>query len=149
MNLAAVERKFLQQLLQIPSHQAPITAIQPNPKTSAAERDRICRQLYRLGLVDYSIQIQKFAITPAGKSLLQLDMPRACLPVTPDEYTILKACSSGTITPQQLSLPPANQQPLLQRLANRDLIKIIAHTIDQVSLTPAGLKAIRPAQEPE
>ena len=137
--LSAVERKFMQQLLACPNQTAAIDQIQPNPKTSATKRDRICRRLHRLGLVNYSVEVTRFSITPLGKTTLKLDCPRACLPITPDERAILLACQYSTITPQSLESlrlsSPEQQQQIIQNLARRRLIKIIDSVITQVSAT--------------
>ena len=139
VTLSAVERKFMQQLLACPNQTASIDQIQPNPKTSAAKRDRICRRLQQLGLVNYTIEVTRFSITPLGKTTLKLDCPRACLPITPDERAILLACQYRTITTQSLEPlrlnSPEQQQQIIQNLAHRRLIKIVESIITHVSAT--------------
>lgn len=138
VKLSAVERKFMQQLYACPGQTAAIGQIQPNPKTSVAERDRICRRLHRLGLVDYSTEVTRFCITPLGKATLKLDCPRSCLPITPDEQAILLLCRYKTITPQALAPlrldSPEQAQQMIQNLASRRLVKIVEAAIVQVSL---------------
>ncbi len=137
--LSAVERKFMQKLLACPNQTAAIDQIQPNPKTSATQRDRICRRLHRLGLVHYTVEVTRFSSTPLGKTTLKLDCPRACLPITPDERAILLACQYRTITPQNLESlrlsSPEQQQQIIRNLANRRLIKIVDSAITHVSAT--------------
>lgn len=137
VKLSAVERKFMQQLCAYSGQTAAIEQIQPNPKTSVAERDRICRRLHRLGLVDYSTEVTRFCITPLGKAMLKLDCPRSCLPITPDERAILLLCRYQTITPQTLALlrlsSPEQAQQMIQHLASRRLVKIVEAAIVQVS----------------
>jgi hypothetical protein len=139
MKLSAVEQKFLLRLLEQPHHRALITTIQPNPKTSAADRDRICRKLAKLGLVDYTYEVARFAITPAGKTLLKLDRPRAVLPVTPTELEVLRACAWDSIAPERLrKVPEGDRQRIIQALANRKLIKILEGEITEIWLMDAG-----------
>ena len=139
MALSAVEQKFLLRLRNQPHHRARLTDIQPNPKTSAAACDRICRKLAKLGLVAYTYEVKKFSITPAGKTLLRLDKPRAVLPLTPSELEVLRACAWDAIAPERLrKVPEGDRQRIIQALADRKLIKILEGEITEVWLMDAG-----------
>lgn len=140
------ELKFLLDLLGFPDYRAAITQIKPNPKTKAAERDGICRALADRQLVGYAEEILTFAISPAGKSLLQLDPTR--LPIAEAEVAILNACAESTITPAQTKLEAATRQSVIQGLAEKGLIKAEKTQITEVWLTPRGQEYLREEYNP-
>ncbi len=140
------ELKFLLDLLGFPDYRATITQIKPNPKTKAAERDGICRTLADRQLVGYAEEILSFAISPAGKSLLQLDPTR--LPIAETEVAILTACAESTITPAQTNLGAATGQSVIQGLAEKGLIKAEKTQITEVWLTPRGQEYLREEYNP-
>ncbi|MCT7981800.1 hypothetical protein NG796_00685 [Laspinema sp. A4] len=139
------ELKFLLDLLGFPDYRAAITQIKPNPKTKAAERDSICRTLADRELVGYAEEILTFAISPAGKSLLQLDPTR--LPIAETEVAILRACAESTITPAQTNLAPTGQS-VIQGLAEKGLIKAEKTQITEVWLTSRGQEYLREEYNP-
>jgi predicted transcriptional regulator len=140
------ELKFLLDLLGSPDYRAPITQIKPNPKTKAMERDAICRALADRELVGYSEEILNFSISPAGKSLLQLDPAR--LPIAEAEVSILRACAESTITPAQTDIQAATRQSVIQGLAEKGLIKAEKSQITEVWLTPRGQEYLREEYNP-
>lgn len=136
------ELKFLLKLVGKPDYRASITELKPNSKTSASERDRICRQLGERDLVGYSEEIQKLKIAPPGQSLLKLDP--AGLPVTPQELKILQACEKGAITPGKTNITPAKtRQALIDSLAHRGFIEPVQTKIKDVWLTEPGKEYLR------
>ncbi len=136
------ELKFLLKLVGKPDYRASITELKPNSKTSASERDRICRQLRERDLVGYSEEIQKLKIAPPGQSLLKLDP--AGLPVTPQELKILQACENGAITPGKTNITPAKtRQALIDSLAHRGFIEPVQTQIKEVWLTEQGKEYLR------
>ncbi len=138
MELTTPELKFVLKLLGHPQYQASITDLKPNSKTSAAERDRICRSLTSKGIVSHDSEVKKFGITAAGRTLLGLDT--TALPITPDEKQALHACRSKQITPGAMgkAVPKDSRQRLIRALANRGLVKATQSQITTVTLTPQG-----------
>ncbi|NEP18165.1 MAG: hypothetical protein F6J97_14880 [Leptolyngbya sp. SIO4C1] len=147
--MTPVELKFLLQLLGAPNYQAAITEIRPNPKTKAAERDRICLALCSKGLVDYSAEVSRFTITPAGRTLLNLDT--TSLPVTPLELWTLRSCRAQGITPGQISrkVPASERQTQIRALAERGLVSIKQTQLKQVWLTAQGKQFLREDYQPQ
>lgn len=131
-----LELKFLLELLGFPEYRAPVSKIKPNPQTKADQRDSICRNLSDRELVAFSFEVTKFTAAPPGKSLLKLDMPG--LPVSPEELAVLQACADGEITPSQTGLAVEKQQPVIQGLAQRGLIKVLKTQIKDVWITERG-----------
>ncbi len=140
------ELKFLLDLLGSPDYRAPITQIKPNPKTKATERDAICRALADRELVGYGEEILNFSISPAGKSLLQLDPTR--LPIAEAEVAILNACAESTITPAQTEIKATHRQSVIQGLAEKGLIKAEKTQITEVWLTFRGQEYLREEYNP-
>lgn len=138
MDLTSIELKFLLQLLRSPNYRAPISKIRPNPKTSAAKRDKICLQLSSKGLVDYTYAAQQFAITPAGFTLLNLDT--TSLPVTPAELWTLRSCAERSITPQEINrkVPVNERRQMIRNLEQRGLVKVTKIQLKEVWLTEPG-----------
>ena len=134
--VSAAELKFLLKLLGCDGYRGAIATLSPSGKTSAAQRDRICRTLREKGLVAYDEQVARFAITPQGRTLLALENKN--LLVTPDERRVLITCK-GSTTPGKLSKITATaRQSILTALAARGLIKISKTTIKDVWLTANG-----------
>ncbi len=142
-----IELKFLLKLLGFPDYWAPLSKITPNSKTSATERERICRKLRDRELVTCSEEIRKIKIAPPGKSLLQLDP--AGLPVTSQELKILKACEKGSITPSETKVTPAKtRDTLIDSLATRGFIEAAETKIKDAWLTERGKEYLRQEYSP-
>ena len=143
MDLTSIELKFLLQLLGRPHYRASIKKIRPNPKTSAAKRDKICLQLCSKGLVDYTYEAQQFAITPAGFTLLNLDT--TSLPVTPAELWTLRSCVNRSITPREIhrKVPVNERQQMIRNLEQRGLVKVTKTQLKEVWLTQLGQNYLR------
>ncbi|MEL6161560.1 MAG: hypothetical protein AAFR18_20310 [Cyanobacteria bacterium J06627_32] len=136
IRVSAAELKFLLKLLGCDGYRGAIATLSPSSKTSAAQRDRICRALGEKGLVTYHEQVARFTITPHGRTLLALENKN--LLVTPDERSVLTACR-GSTTPGQLSKITATaRQSILLGMSSRGLVKISKTTIKDVWLTAAG-----------
>jgi hypothetical protein len=148
MTVSSSELKFLLKLLDQPGYRAAMSALSPNAKTKPSERDKICRQLSSRGLVEYLEEITKFAILPAGKTLLDLDT--SVLPVTPSELAILKACKAKTITPDQISskVPSDDRQRLIRVLADRRMVVIKASKLKEAWLTPVAIAFLQTEYSP-
>lgn len=138
MDVSPLELKFLLRLLTFADYSGLISQIRLNQKTAAAERDRVCQTLCSKGLVGFSEVIKRFGITPAGRTLLNLDT--SALPVTPDELLILRSSLKGLRSPADLptKVPAASRQRLLQGLLQRGLIKVHSNQIKAVWLTAQG-----------
>ena len=134
--LKTIELKFLWRLLE-QGGRSEIVHLSPNEKTPVVKRDRICKKLASHGLVDYSGDVAKFTISPAGRMLLTLDT--TSLPVTPDELNLLRGCR-GSMAPGQLSskIPMGDRQRLIRSLAERRMLKIRSVAIKEVWLTARG-----------
>jgi DNA-binding MarR family transcriptional regulator len=147
--METIELKFLLKLLAFANYQAPLSRITPNSKTSAVERERICRKLRDRELVDYSCEITKFRIAPLGKALLKSDTDEPS--VTSQELKILKACEKSTITPRKTGIPEAEQQTVLQSLEDRGLIQVSKKDkkIKEVWLTERGKDCLREEYDPK
>jgi hypothetical protein len=143
MELPVIELKFLRRLLEHPpDYRTPISQIQPNAKTSAAERDRICKSLCSKGMVEYAEEILRYRTTVTGKTLLYLD--RSVLPATPDELLLLKAAVARTATPSDAKkVSIFDRQQLLRQLAAQRLITVRQSQITDVWLTPRGQRYLQ------
>lgn len=131
-----LELKFLLELLGEPDYRAPASKIKPNPQSKPSERDNICRRLSERDLVGYSVEVTRLAIAPPGKSLLKLEV--AGLPVTAEELLVLQACANEEISPSQTGILAELQQPVIQGLAQRGLIRAIKTQINEIWLTERG-----------
>lgn len=143
MDLSLSELKFLLQLLTYaPAYRTRISKIKPESKTSATERDRICKALDEKGLVSYSQAIQRYSLEPAAKALLTAD-PGPVLPSV-HELALLTAARKGTATPSQArTVPAATRQALLIGLEQRGMIAIQKQQIWEVWLMPQGAQYLR------
>ncbi|MEO0458190.1 MAG: hypothetical protein AAF152_16640 [Cyanobacteria bacterium P01_A01_bin.114] len=149
MTLTPVELKFLLRLLGAPGYRTAITAIKPNPKTKARERDSICMSLCSKGLVEYTAEVAQFAIAPAGRTLLNLDT--TSLPVTPSELWTLKSCRQKTITPGQINrkVPVSDRQAIIQTLGQRGLVNVKKNQLKEVWLTAQGQQFLLNDYQPQ
>jgi hypothetical protein len=138
--METTELKFLLKLLGCPDYRAPLSKITPNSKTSATERERICRKLLTREWVGCSYEVTKFKIASPGKSLLKLDPAK--VPATPEELKILKACEKKTITPGKTGIPSGEAQIAILALADRGLVQVDKKDkkIKEVWLTEQGKK---------
>lgn len=137
--MQAIELKFLLKLLGFPNYRAKITddKLKPNKGTTAAERDRICRELSKRGILNYSREVGKFKIAPAGKNLLNAN--NAEIPLTDEHFKVLKACEKETITPGKVkSVAPERRQSVIQDLEAKGLIKVEKEVIKEVWLNDKG-----------
>lgn len=135
--LDAIELKFLLKLLDVAEHRAPMSALRPNCRTSAAKCERICQLLADKGFVTYESQIFRFTISAPGRMLLSLQT--TSLPVTPDELKLLKACR-GSMTADKLGgcVPEEGRSQLISALVDRKLLKVTKREILEVRLTTQG-----------
>jgi hypothetical protein len=134
------ELKFLLKLLGFPDYRAPLSKITPNSKTSATERERICRKLLTRELVDCSHEVTKLKIASPGKTLLKSDSTG--LPVTDQELKVLRASEKEKITPGKTGVPAAERGAIIQRLADRGLIELETK-IKEVWLSKHGQEYLR------
>lgn len=143
-----VELKFLLKLLAFPDYRAPISQITPNPKTSASERDSICRTLSDRELIAYSTEVTEFSITPAGHALLALNTSQ--LPIAEAELQLLKAGAAGFTIPAEIAAETALTMPqaTIQNLVDRGFIKIEKAKIQDVWLTERGAEYLTDEYNP-
>lgn len=141
-----IELKFLLKLLDFPEYRALIAQIQPNPNTTAVERDTICRQLADRDLVAFSEEVLKIKIAPPGKALLKLDTSK--LPITKYELKVLQSCGESSVTPAQTGLTGESRQTLIKALIDRGLIQAEKTQIKEVWLTKRGQEYLRDEYNP-
>lgn len=135
--MEVIELKFLLKLLGFEGYRAPISNIQPNSKTKAPQRDRICRNLGDRGYVDYREEITKFKIEPTGKQLLEADTSQ--LPITEEEVKILQACAKQVAKPGDVKKPTGERkQSIIWNLVERGLIGVVETQLKEVWLTEEG-----------
>ena len=120
--METIELKFLLKLLGFANYRAPLSKITPNSKTSATERERICRKLLTRELVECSYEVTKLKIASPGKALLKSDSTG--LPVTAQELKVLRTSEKEKITPGKTGVPAAERGTIIQRLADRGLIEL-------------------------
>lgn len=120
--METTELKFLLKLLGFANYRAPLSKITPNSKTSATERERICRKLLTRDLVECSYEVTKLKIASPGKALLKSDSTE--LPVTDKELKVLRASEKEKISPGKTGIPAAERGEIIQRLADRGLIEL-------------------------
>lgn len=147
MSLEPIELKFLLKLLGYEDYRGKISAIKPNSKTKAPERNKVCKGLMSKGLVETESDVARFTIAPPGRTLLSLDT--TSLPVTPDELIVLKDCK-GSMTPGKLrKIPADSRQQMIRDLAERGMLKITDTTITEVWLSAQGKQFLRDEYEPK
>jgi predicted transcriptional regulator len=134
--MEAIELKFLLKLLGKPYYRSPIREISPSAKTSASQRDRICRRLRDRGLVEVSEEVTKFKLDPAGKALLTIDPANS--PLSSQERQILHACEKRATVPAKTGVPVKERTALIQSLLERELIQATQTRIRDVWLTEEG-----------
>lgn len=134
------ELKFVLKLLGFPDYRAPLSKITTNSKTSAAERERICRKLLTRELVECSYEVTKLKIASPGKALLKSDSTG--LPVTNQEIKVLRASEKEKITPGKTGVPPAEREAIIQGLADRGLIELETK-VKEVWLSERGQDCLR------
>ncbi len=141
------ELKFLLKLLGQPDYRAKITEVNPTSGTKAPERKRICRDLCDRLLVERTEEIKKFAIAPAGQSLLKADS--SSLPINDQELKALKACAKEAISPGKTGLPTNSRQQVISSLVERGFIKAIKIDFKEVWLTQQGKDYLAKEYTPE
>ena len=138
--METIELKFVLKLLGFPDYRAPLSKITSNSKTSATERERICRKLRDRDLVECSYEVTKLKITSPGKSLLKSDSTE--LPVTDKELKVLRASEKEKISPGKTGVPAAERGEIIQRLADRGLIELETK-VKEVWLSERGQEYLR------
>ena len=138
--MEVIELKFFLKLITKPNYRAKIGEIKPNKDTSSAERDKICRSLYRSNYLDLTEKITKIRITDEGKILLKVDSTK--LPVTSEENKAIKAFSkTDTITPGKIkNIKPDRREEIINNLIDKGFIEAAEIKIESVWLTEEGKK---------
>ncbi|MCA1993626.1 MAG: hypothetical protein LDL41_16520 [Coleofasciculus sp. S288] len=138
--METIELKFLLKLLGSPDYRAPLSKITPNSKTSATERERICRKLHDRDLVECSYEVTKLKIASPGKALLKSDSTG--VPVTDKELKVLRASEKEKISPGKTGVPAAERGAIIERLADRGLIELETK-VKEVWLSERGQEYLR------
>ncbi|UBF26999.1 hypothetical protein K9N68_03190 [Kovacikia minuta CCNUW1] len=134
-----IELKFLLKLIGFPNYRAKITdeKLKPSDKTSAIERDKVCRTLGERGIVDYSREVSKFKIDLTGKALLKSNTTEVAL--TNEQLKVLQACEKEAIPPGKVKgIAAEERQSVIQDLQAKGFIKVEKETIKEVWLTNQG-----------
>lgn len=140
--MESVQLKFVLKLLGQEGYRAPLNEKLNPGKTTASEREKICRSLTEQGILASAREVKKFEITSAGKALLQQDISQ--LPLSESQLLVLKAAVQKAISPSDVKkVPAAECQTVIQDLAAKGLIKIKAERITEVWLTEAGYNYLR------
>ncbi|NJN20627.1 MAG: hypothetical protein HC812_04785 [Leptolyngbya sp. RL_3_1] len=139
--LSASELKLLQHLQGCPQGRADIAQL--NLALKALPLTRLCQSLRAQGWAETETTIQRFRASRTGRTLMALDT--TALPLTPDQYWVLRSCRDHSITPAQIHRRvPANLRPdLIQSLADQGLVKITKSQLIAVWLTPAGQRLLQ------
>jgi hypothetical protein len=139
--LSAPELKLLQYLQSCPKYRADIAQLKLALK--AAPLTRLCQSLRDQGWVATEMNIQRFRASRTGRTLMALDT--TALPLTPDQYWVLRSCRDHSIAPGQINRRvPANLRlGLIQTLADQGLVKITKSQLVAVWLTPAGQQMLQ------
>ncbi|MEM8544904.1 MAG: hypothetical protein AAGF66_13055 [Cyanobacteria bacterium P01_H01_bin.119] len=141
MDISSTELKFLIRLLPYPAYRAAVGHIKLGD-ISAKERNRLCQTLRRRGWIDYSTEVLKYMLTPAGRTLLRLGT--TSLPVTPDELYMIRAAAHQPASPSQVSrVSLCDRQGIIHELVGRKILKIKTSQIKDVWLTQAGTVFLR------
>jgi hypothetical protein len=140
------ELKFLLKLLAFPDYRTSLAKITPNAKTTAAERERICRKLRDQELVNCSYEVTKLKIAAPGKDLLKLDAAES--PLTDQQLKVLRTSEKEKITPGKTGIPAAERQAIIQGLADRGWIEV-EQKIKEVWLSERGVERLRDEYNPK
>ncbi len=138
--METIELKFLLTLLGYrPDYRSLVSSL--NLTKTAADRDRISRQLRDRGLIEALDEITSFKTAPAGKALLKLDA--ADLPITTIELSALQQAEHASIAPDALAeIRRADRQTVLKSLADRGFIQVMTRP-KEVWLTEHGKAYLR------
>ncbi len=133
------ELKVFLKLITKPNYRGKISKIQLGKDTKAAEREKICRNLYSSGYVDLTENIIKIRITDEGKILFKIDSKD--LPVTPEENKVIQAFSQkkDVIKSSDIKIKPAaKRDDIINKLIDRGFIEAAEVKLDEVWLIEAG-----------
>ncbi len=140
------ELKFLLKLLACPDYRSSLSA---GGFKDFKGKDKICRDLGTLELVDFSREIAYVKILPAGRARLKMNTEQ--LPLTDKELKVLEKISksSGKIAPSKItvsSVKAAEREVILESLGERGLIEVekkLKKAKAEVWLTERGQEYLR------
>ncbi|BAZ80698.1 transcription factor RcaD [Sphaerospermopsis kisseleviana CS-549] len=139
--------KFVLKLLGCPNYRAGLSSSVFD--AFKKDKNKICRDLKALELVDYSQEIATVKIKDAGQALLKLDSSQ--LPISDKELKVLEKIgkSSKKIAPSEIKvsgLKSDERETILNVLNGRGLIEIeikMKRVKAEVWLTPRGIEYLR------
>jgi len=152
INMEAIELevsqlKFLLKLLSKPDYRASITEAKPNSKTSASERDQICKALCEHKLIESTTEITKIQITEKGKEHLNQDQADSQL--STKERKIIKACETEPTTPAKTNVKPAKtRKEIMAKLIDDKYIEVAETKYKDVWITEKGIKYLLNSYQP-
>lgn len=146
------ELKFLLKLLGCPNYRSSLSA---SIFKSLKAKNKICDELGRREMIDYSREIGSVKILPPGKAVLKADTTE--LPITDKERKVLESISkaSGQISPSKItpkSLKAAEKQEILKTFKERGLIDFDMKRKQnkaEVWITQRGLECLRDDYNPK
>lgn len=121
------ELKFLLKLLGCPDYRSPLTAPRLEEFGKGKDRIKICQDLGKDGLVDFSREIAAVQIAPPGRALLEIATDQ--LPISTKELKVLQKIgrASGKTAPGKIrisSVKAAERDKILQSFRDRGLIEV-------------------------
>ncbi|MBC5793718.1 MAG: transcription factor RcaD [Sphaerospermopsis sp.] len=139
--------KFVLKLLGCPNYRAGLSSSVFD--AFKKDKNKICRDLKALELVDYSQEIATVKIKDAGQALLKLDSSQ--LPISDKELKVLEKIgkSSKKIAPSEIKvsgLKSDERETILNVLTGRGLIEIeikMKRLKAEVWLTPRGMEFLQ------
>lgn len=139
--------KFVLKLLGCPNYRAGLSSSVFD--SLKKDKNKICRDLKALELVDYSQEIATVKIKDAGQALLKLDSSQ--LPISDKELKVLEKIgkSSKKIAPSEIKvsgLKSDERETILNVLTGRGLIEIeikMKRLKAEVWLTPRGMEFLQ------
>lgn len=125
-----METKDLKFLLKLLDYRDYRTRLSNFTKFSPKERDKICQDLDKDGLVDFTREITGVKIAPPGRALLKMDAQQ--LPISEKELKVLEKISKTSgIAPSQINfqikgkrLSASERSTILQSFRDRGLIEV-------------------------
>jgi DNA-binding MarR family transcriptional regulator len=150
--MESTELKFLLKLLDCPSYRSPLTASRfKDLEGKDKKKDKykkICQDLGKDGLVDFSREIAAVQIAPPGRALLEMTTDQ--LPISTKELKVLQKIgkAAGKIAPSKISISSvkaAERDKILQSFRDRGLVEVetkLKKTKAEVWLTDQGQECL-------
>lgn len=144
--MESTELKFLLKLLDCPNYRSPLTA--PRLKDFGKDKDKLCQDLGKDGLVDFSREIAAVQLAPPGRALLEIATDQ--LPISAKELKVLQKIgkAAGKIVLSKISISSvkaAERDKILQSFRDQGLVEVetkLRRNKAEVWLTNQGQKCL-------